>query len=106
MLRYVFNQQQYEIRAQTGLIRRRVTRSSPAPGASGQPPGTMSRFYEYSDHQGRILAKAFHYDRPTGYPWRPDPKWIRTEAEILTPSHDDLVECEDCATYRSLAQTL
>lgn len=99
MLRDLFNRGQYEQRAEAGTLQRRVTRSYPTPPSGTHPPGTMSRFYEYLDDQGVIVAKAFHHDRPND-PWKPNPKWILSNSEILTPSHNDDGGCNDCGTYR------
>lgn len=99
MLRELFNSGQYEERAERGDLTRRVTRSYATPASGRHPPGSMSRFYEYRDAEGVVVAKAFHHDRPTD-PWRPDPKWLLVEGEILVPSHTDVESCPDCATYR------
>lgn len=100
MPRELFNNGQYEERAEGDELVRRVTRSYSTPASGSHPRGTMSRFYEYTDADGVVVAKAFHHDRPID-PWRPDPKWLLVEGEILVPLHSDVETCADCATYRN-----
>jgi len=103
MLRELFNDGQYEERVLGGELNRRVTRSYQTPLSGRHPVGTVSRFYEYLEADGTVVAKAFHHDRPAD-PWRPDPKWLLVERDILVPAHADQETCADCAAFRPMPQ--
>jgi len=98
MLRQVFNDGQYEERVLNGDLSRRITRSYPTPSRDRHPLGTTSRFYDYLDQDGTVVAKAFHHDRPTD-PWKPDPKWLRLGQEILVAAHGEHETCPDCTNF-------
>ena len=92
ILRAIFNDGQYVERAQKGELAIIIRDEHPAPAAARQPAGTIARFLQYVDSTGTLQAMAFHYARPD-QAWKPDPKWIRIDSEILRPSHDDGDTC-------------
>ena len=103
MLRHFFNLWQLEQRAQDGTLVKETTWSRPASTKSGQPVGTVSRFYEYRE-RGTVLAKAHHYDRPDKA-WLPDPKWLLLDdGRLLRDPHGDDEECQHCRTYKPLCK--
>ena len=100
VLRLLFNSADFLERVRLGELAIEAVDDYEAPPSAGQPPGTRSQFLEIRTLDGIVIARAFQYLRPdgtVGASGRPDPKWLRTETEILRGNHGNDARCEECA---------
>jgi len=98
VMRARFNALRIAEREGDGHVMLVILDDAAAPPKAGQVAGARSQFIEYREDR-RPVAKCHRYlkpDRTIGGRGRPDPKWLRVENEVWTPSHFDFERCSDC----------